>query len=49
MVKARTTAEEMKNVNLTPAEQVWSRQLYLHAQPEHERGGAEETAGRARG
>ena len=28
MEKARTTAEDMKNVNLTPSEQVWSRQLY---------------------
>ena len=26
--KARTTADDMRNVNLTPAEQVWSRQLY---------------------
>ena len=26
--KARTTAEDMRNVNLTLAEQVWSRQLY---------------------
>ena len=28
MEKARTTADDMRNVNLTPAEQVWSRQLY---------------------
>ena len=28
MEKARTTADDMKDVNLTPAEQVWSRQLY---------------------
>ena len=28
MVKARTTADDMRNVNLTPAEQVWSRQLH---------------------
>ena len=26
--KARTTADDMRNVNLTPSEQVWSRQLY---------------------
>ena len=28
MEKARTTADDMRNVNLTPAEQVWSSQLY---------------------
>ena len=28
MEKARTTAEDMRNVNLTRSEQVWSRQLY---------------------
>ena len=28
MEKPRTTADDMRNVNLTPAEQVWSRQLY---------------------
>ena len=28
MLKARTTADDMRNVNLTPAEQVWSRQLH---------------------
>ena len=28
MEKARTTADDMENVNLTPTEQVWSRQLY---------------------
>ena len=28
MEKARTTADDMRNVNLTPSEQVWSRQLY---------------------
>ena len=28
MEKARTTATDMQNVNLTAAEQVWSRQLY---------------------
>ena len=28
MEKARMTADDMRNVNLTPAEQVWSRQLY---------------------
>ena len=28
MEKVRTTADDMRNVNLTPAEQVWSRQLY---------------------
>ena len=27
MEKARTTADDMRNVNLTPPEQVWSRQL----------------------
>ena len=28
MEKARSTADDMRNVNLTAAEQVWSRQLY---------------------
>ena len=28
MEKATTTADDMRNVNLTPAEQVWSGQLY---------------------
>ena len=28
MEKATTTADDMKNANLTPAKQVWSRQLY---------------------
>ena len=28
MEKARTTADDMRNVNLTPSEQVWSKQLY---------------------
>ena len=28
MEKAITTAEDMRNVNLTPSEHVWSRQLY---------------------
>ena len=28
MEKARTTADDMTNLNFTPAEQVWSRQLY---------------------
>ena len=28
MEKARTTADDMRNVNLTPSEQVWSRELY---------------------
>ena len=49
MEKARTTADDMRNVNLTPAEQVWSRQLYYIAQSEYERRSAEETAERARG
>ena len=29
MEEARTTADDMRNVNLTPSEQVWSRQLYF--------------------
>ena len=28
MEKARSTADDMRNVDLTPSEQVWSRQLY---------------------
>ena len=28
MEKARSTADDVRNVNLTPVEQVWSRQLY---------------------
>ena len=28
MEKARTTADDMRNVNLTPSEQLWSRQLF---------------------
>ena len=28
MEKARTTADDMRNLNLTPFKQVWSRQLY---------------------
>ena len=28
MENARTTADDMRNVNLTPAEQMWSRKLY---------------------
>ena len=45
--KAITTADDMRNVNLTPSEQVRSRQL--HAQSGHEWRGAEEVAERARG
>ena len=33
MEKAKTTANDMRNVNLTPAEQVWSRQLYYMLSP----------------
>ena len=40
--KARTTASDMLNVNLTASEQVWSRQLYYMLSLST--GGAEETA-----
>ena len=48
MEKARSTADDMRNVDLTPSEQVWSRQLY-YMLGLSERGGAQETAERARG
>ena len=46
--KARSTADDMRNVNLTAAEQVWSRQLYYMLSLSTS-GGAEETAERAGG
>ena len=48
MEKARTTADAMRNVNLTPSEQVWSREA-VHAQSEYEWRGAKEVAERVRG
>ena len=45
MEKARTTANDMRKMSLTGVEQT----AVLHAQPEHERGGAEEIAECARG
>ena len=49
MEKARINVDDMLNVHLTSAEQVWSRQLYYMLSPEYERRSAEETAERARG
>ena len=49
MENARTTATaEVKYVNLTPSEQVWSRQL-LYYMLGHERRNAEKVAERAKG
>ena len=48
MEKARTTADDMRNVNLTLRAGV-EPTVVLHAQPEYERGCAEETAERTRG
>ena len=47
MEKARINVDDMLNVHLTSAEQVWSRQLYYMLSPEYERRSAEETAERA--
>ena len=49
MEKVRKTADDMRNVNLTPAEQVWSRQLYYTLSLSTSGEAQEETAERARG
>ena len=49
MEKARTTADDMRNLKLHSGRAGVEQTAALHAQPEHERGGADETAERARG